>query len=58
VRNRYDGSVEAVFQGPPEAVRDILARCEQGPAAARVSRVEVLGEGVGVFDGFAVRVTG
>jgi len=58
VRNRHDGSVEAVIQGPPEPVADMLACCEQGPPAARVTRVEVLGEGVGVFDGFEVRATG
>lgn len=39
VRNRSDGSVEAVFSGPQEAVRDIVARCRRGPPAARVERV-------------------
>ncbi|WP_404380625.1 acylphosphatase [Caenispirillum salinarum] len=39
VRNRQDGSVEAVFHGPEEAVDDMLRRCHDGPAAARVEQV-------------------
>lgn len=57
VRNRRDGSVEAVFQGPEAAVADMLQRCEKGPPAAAVTRVELIGEGVGVFEEFAVRPT-
>lgn len=57
VRNRHDGSVEAAFQGPPEKVAETLRHCEEGPPAARVTRVDVLGEGVGSFDGFEVRPT-
>jgi acylphosphatase len=57
VRNRRDGSVEAVFQGPGEAVAAMIARCEAGPPDAAVTRVEVVGEGVGVFEGFAQRET-
>ena len=36
VRNRYDGSVEAVVQGHPDAVEMILAWAKRGPPAARV----------------------
>lgn len=57
VRNRLDGSVEAVLQGPDAAVEKILALCRSGPPAARVDRVEILGEGVGAFAGFEVRTT-
>lgn len=57
VRNRRDGSVEAVFQGPDAAVADMIGRCRRGPAEAEVTHVEVLGEGVGVFRGFEVRET-
>jgi acylphosphatase len=57
VRNRHDGSVEAVFQGPPERVADMLSRCEQGPLAAHVTRVKVLGEGADAHNGFEVRTT-
>ncbi|HEU0304170.1 MAG TPA: acylphosphatase [Gaiellaceae bacterium] len=41
VRNRRDGAVEAVFEGPPEAVESMLRWCERGPAGARVDSVEV-----------------
>ena len=58
VRNRTDGAVEAVFQGEAARVAEMLARLERGPQAAAVARVVVLGEGVGVFEGFAVRETG
>ncbi len=36
VRNREDGSVEAVFAGPAGAVDEVLAACRQGPEGARV----------------------
>ena len=39
VRNRRDGSVEAVFSGPAEIVRAMVDECRRGPPAARVSRV-------------------
>jgi acylphosphatase len=57
VRNRRDGSVEAVLQGSPAAIEDMLDLCRKGPPAARVDRLEVLGEGVGVFTRFEVRAT-
>jgi len=39
VRNRRDGSVEAVFQGEPAAVEALLAWARRGPPAARVAEV-------------------
>jgi acylphosphatase len=39
VRNRRDGSVEAVFSGPDHAVSDIIASCRRGPPLARVESV-------------------
>ena len=39
VRNRRDGSVEAVFSGPEPAVRGMIELCRQGPPAARVSEI-------------------
>lgn len=39
VRNRADGSVEALFHGPAEAVDRMLAACHAGPPAARVAAV-------------------
>jgi acylphosphatase len=57
VRNRRDGSVEAVLQGAGETVEEMLALCRQGPPAAIVTQVILIGEGVGAFDGFDVRPT-
>jgi acylphosphatase len=45
VRNRRDGSVEALFSGAAESVAEMLARCQNGPPSARVSSVTVLEEG-------------
>jgi acylphosphatase len=39
VRNRADGSVEALFAGPPAAVDAMLEACWAGPPAARVTAV-------------------
>jgi acylphosphatase len=36
VRNRRDGSVEALFSGPAEAVAAMIAACRRGPPSARV----------------------
>ncbi len=57
VRNCRDGSVEAVLQGPEEAVEAMLDLCREGPPAARVTKVVVIGERVGAFAGFEVRPT-
>jgi acylphosphatase len=40
VRNRRDGSVEAVFVGPSAKVEAMVAACHQGPPTARVTSVE------------------
>jgi acylphosphatase len=57
VRNRRDGSVEAVFQGPDAAIDAMLRLCRQGPPSSTVTCVETIGEGVGAFTGFEVRGT-
>lgn len=44
VRNRRDGSVEAVFEGDPDAVNSLVDYCHRGPQWARVERVEVFDE--------------
>jgi acylphosphatase len=41
VRNNADGTVEAVFEGAPEAVEALIAWCHRGPAGARVDEVRV-----------------
>jgi len=40
VRNRRDGSVEALFCGPPELVEGMIEACWSGPPSARVEAVE------------------
>lgn len=40
VRNRRDGSVEAVFAGPPEAVAAMIEACRRGPRGARVDALD------------------
>jgi acylphosphatase len=39
VRNRRDGSVEALFAGPADVVSDMIALCRRGPSSARVEAV-------------------
>ena len=41
VRNRRDGTVEAVIAGPAAAVVAMIARCQDGPPHARVHTVAV-----------------
>ena len=41
VRNRSDGSVEALVQGEPQAVEALVAWAHTGPPAARVVEVTV-----------------
>jgi len=40
VRNRRDGSVEAVFSGPADAITAVIAACRRGPSSARVEAVQ------------------
>jgi acylphosphatase len=44
VRNLKDGRVEALFQGEDRQVLSLLAWCRKGPAAAQVTRLEVIEE--------------
>ena len=58
VRNRRDGSVEALFCGPADRVADMLERCKQGPSSARVTAIKILAEGDPAPEAFAVLATG
>jgi acylphosphatase len=40
VRNRRDGSVEALLAGPNNIVAEMIEQCRRGPAYARVEAVE------------------
>jgi acylphosphatase len=55
VANRPDGTVEAVLEGPADAVEQVVAWCRVGPPHARVEDVEVTEEDVTGETGFAVR---
>jgi acylphosphatase len=56
VRNRADGSVEAIIQGTPEAVEAMIAWARRGPGAAVVESVDV-SEAEGSFASFEARPT-
>jgi acylphosphatase len=57
VRNRRNGSVEALFSGPADNVAEVLQRCHRGPRAAQVASVEILEEGGDAPNGFEMRPT-
>ena len=40
VRNRHDGSVEALFAGPQEAVTGMIEACKQGPGGSHVDAID------------------
>ena len=52
VRNRLDGTVEAVFAGAPEKVETMARACEGGPPMARVTEVARFEHGEEVAPGF------
>ncbi len=55
VRNLDDGRVEAVFEGPRDAVEAMVAWCHEGSPAASVEDVSVEYESPEGEDGFRVR---
>ena len=55
VRNLDDGRVEAAFEGPRDAVEEMVAWCETGSPAADVAGVEREFEAPEGEDGFRVR---
>jgi acylphosphatase len=56
VRNRPDGRVEGLFEGPSEDVRRMVEWCEEGPPNAGVDDVEAhFEEARGDLSGFEVR---
>ena len=55
VRNREDGAVEAVLEGPPDAVQRMVAFMESGPRSAEVEHAEVSEETPEGLSGFEVR---
>ena len=57
VRNRTDGSVEAMIQGTPENVAAMIVRAHRGPPKSSVSSVTV-NDGEGRYAEFSTRPTG
>jgi acylphosphatase len=55
VRNRTDGSVEALLSGPQDVVADVVASCRRGPSSARVDAVV---EEPASFDALGLRHAG
>jgi acylphosphatase len=57
VRNRRDGSVEALVSGPIAQVDDMIEACRTGPSAARVTDIEISPEEGAITGGFEQRAT-
>jgi acylphosphatase len=55
VRNNWDGTVEAVFEGEAGAVERLIAFCRVGPRGAQVDRVEISDEDPEGASGFEIR---
>jgi len=55
VRNCSDGSVEALFEGDPDAVEALVAFAREGPRGASVERVDVSDAQPEGSDGFQIR---
>ena len=55
IANRWDGTVEAVFEGDEDAVERLVRFVHEGPRGARVDRVDVDEEPPESLSGFSVR---
>ncbi len=56
VRNRPDGAVEILAEGPPGPLARLVDEVKRGPVAARVGEVDVAwGDGTGHYRGFEIR---
>jgi len=54
-KNKYDGTVEAVFEGEDNAVASVLEWCKKGPALAIVGGVDITWQDYsGEFDSFDI----
>ena len=54
-KNRYDGRVEVLAEGPADKVDKLVTWCHHGPSAARVTHVqEIREEWMGEFDSFDI----
>ena len=55
VRNKPDGTLEAVLEGDAEPVERVVALCREGPPAAEVREVEVFDEPEEGLESFRIR---
>jgi acylphosphatase len=56
VRNKRDGTVEAVVEGQKNDVISLINWCKTGPPRSRVENVDVSWQDyLGAFDGFSIR---
>ena len=55
VRNLPDGRVEAMFEGPEDAVQAMVEWCRHGPPGAEVTDIEAIAEDPEDLEGFDVR---
>lgn len=55
VRNLKDGRVEAVFEGPKEAVEEMIEWCHEGSPRANVKDVKVEWEEPEGLEGFEIK---
>ena len=55
VKNKWDGKVEAVFEGERDRVEEMIEWCHKGPPGAHVQRVDTRWEEyLGEFDHFSI----
>jgi acylphosphatase len=58
IRNRNDGTVEAVFEGEEQDVKALIDFSKRGPSRAAVTNVDVKLEAyTGEYKGFKIRYT-
>lgn len=57
VRNRMDGSVEALVQGEADMVDRFVTLAQDGPPAAKVARIEATNTPVEALNGFEKKPT-
>lgn len=55
IKNCFDGSVEAVFEGEKEAVDSVVDWCKKGPPGALITSIDVQNEKyLGEFNDFSI----
>lgn len=57
VRNRREGTVEALFYGPEKTVRGMVEFCNEGPPAARIRKIKEYADEAPDDPGFHERPT-